>query len=80
PQEHKDFVEGLIEKFKVPEASGPGMRTRFIRSAEIERDQIEAVLDSKVNMFACGIGAPSDVMQAAKARNQTTLALIGSPH
>lgn len=80
PQEHKDFVEKLVERYKVPPASGPGMRTRFIRSAEIERDQIQAVLNSSVNMFACGIGAPADVVRAAKERNQTTLALIGSPH
>ena len=80
PQEHKDFVAELIERYKVPPAGGPGMRTRFIRSAEIEREQIDAVLNSSVNMFACGIGAPRDVVAAAKERNQTTLALIGSPH
>jgi NAD(P)H-dependent flavin oxidoreductase YrpB (nitropropane dioxygenase family) len=80
PEEHKHFVAGLIERFNVPPASEPGMRTRFIRSAEIERDQIEAVLDSSVNMFACGIGAPADVVGAAKQRGKTTLALIGSPH
>ena len=40
PAEHKTFVEGLIEKYQVPPASEPGMRTRFIRSAEIERDQL----------------------------------------
>ena len=56
------------------------MRTRFIRSSEIEAEQIEAVLDSSVNMFACGIGAPKPVVEAAKAKGQTTLALIGSPH
>ena len=31
-------------------------------------------------MFACGIGAPAPVVQAAKQRGMTTLALIGSPH
>jgi len=80
PEEHKEFVEKLIEKFQVPAATGPGMRTRFIRSTEIEEEQIQAVLDSSVDMFACGIGAPAHVMKAAKARGKTTLALIGSPH
>ena len=56
------------------------MRTRFIRSAEIEAEQIRAVLDSSVDMFACGIGAPPDVIAEAKAQGKTTLALIGSPH
>jgi NAD(P)H-dependent flavin oxidoreductase YrpB (nitropropane dioxygenase family) len=80
PAEHKAFVQDLIDRYQVPEASGPGMRTRFIRSAEIERDQLRAVLDSDVDMFACGIGAPPDSIAEAKARGKTTLALIGSPH
>lgn len=80
PQAHKDFVDALISKYQVPPASEPGMRTRFIRSKEIEEDQLRAVLDSDVDMFACGIGAPPDAIAEAKARGKTTLALIGSPH
>lgn len=80
PEEHKAFVAQLIEKYKVPAATEPGMRTRFIRSAEIEQAQIQAVLESDVNMFACGIGAPAEVIREAKARGMLTLALIGSPH
>lgn len=80
PLKHKNFVEDLVQKYKVPEASGPGMRTRFIRSAEIEEGQINAVLDSDVNMFACGIGSPPEVITRAKELGKTTLALIGSPH
>ena len=80
PPEHTAFVKGLIDKFAVPEATEPGMRTRFIRSKEIEQEQLRAVLDSDVNMLACGIGAPADVVAEAKARGKTTVALIGSPH
>mgnify|MGYP001823179871 FL=1 len=80
PQAHKDFVQGLIEKYQVPEATEPGMRTRFIRSAEIENEQLLAVLDSDVDMFACGIGAPPDAVAEAKQKGKVTLALIGSPH
>lgn len=80
PQAHKDFVSGLIDKYGVPAASKPGMRTRFIRSAEIEREQIRAVLESSADMFACGIGAPPDVISQAKDSGKITLALIGSPH
>ncbi|MEM7080575.1 MAG: nitronate monooxygenase [Pseudomonadota bacterium] len=80
PAQHKAFVDRLIDKYKVPPASEPGMRTRFIRSAEIEQAQLRAVLDSSVDMFACGIGAPPDAIAEAKALGKTTLALIGSPH
>jgi NAD(P)H-dependent flavin oxidoreductase YrpB (nitropropane dioxygenase family) len=80
PDEHKAFVAQLTEKYQVPPASGPGMRTRFIRSSEIEAAQLRAVLDSDVNMFACGIGSPPEAIAEAKTRGKTTLALIGSPH
>ncbi len=80
PEAHKRFVQQLIDKYAVPAATGPGMRTRFIRSTEIEEAQIRAVLDSSVNMFACGIGAPKPVVEEARALGKTTLALVGSPH
>ncbi len=79
PAAHKEFVQGLIDKYDVPEPSGPGMRTRFIRSAEIEQDQLEAVMQSDVDLFACGIGAPPAEIERAKELGKTTLALIGSP-
>jgi len=80
PQPHKDFVADAIAEYKVPQATEPGMRTRFIRSKEIEDAQLRAVLESDVDLFACGIGAPRDAVQEAKARGKTTLALIGAPH
>jgi len=80
PPEHKAFVEDLIQRYNVPKGSGPGMRTRFIRSQEIETAQLKAVINSDVNMFACGIGAPPEAVAQAKARGKVTLALIGSPH
>ena len=55
------------------------MRTRFIRSTEIEQEQLRVIMESDVDMMACGIGAPPDVIAEAKDR-KTTLALIGSPH
>ena len=79
PDEHRTFVDGLIDKYQVPEPSGPGMRTRFIRSKEIEEEQLEAVMASDVNLFACGIGAPRPAVERAKELGKTTAALIGSP-
>jgi NAD(P)H-dependent flavin oxidoreductase YrpB (nitropropane dioxygenase family) len=79
PDEHRAFVAGLIDKYQVPEPSGPGMRTRFIRSAEIEAEQLEAVMASDVDLFACGIGAPRAAVDRAKELGKVTAALIGSP-
>lgn len=80
PDEHRRFVDGLIEKYAVPPATTPGMRTRFIRSSEIEAEQIAAVLESDVNLFACGIGSPPEIISRAKSLGKDTLALIGAPH
>jgi NAD(P)H-dependent flavin oxidoreductase YrpB (nitropropane dioxygenase family) len=80
PTEHVKFVAEIVERYKVPKATKPGMRTRFIRSKEIEDEQLRAVMESDVDMLACGIGAPANVVAQAKSRGKTTLALIGSPH
>ncbi len=79
PDGHRQFVAGLIDKYQVPEPSGPGARTRFIRSAEIEAEQLEAVMASDVDLFACGIGAPRAAVDRAKELGKLTAALIGSP-
>ncbi len=79
PEEHRQFVQGLIDRFEVPPGSEPGMRTRFIRSKEIEEEQLEAVMASDVDLFACGIGAPRPAVEKAKELGKTTAALIGSP-
>jgi len=79
PDEHRSFVQGIVDKYDVPEPSGPGMRTRFIRSSEIEAEQLEAVMASDVDLFACGIGAPRPAVDRAKELGKVTAALIGSP-
>ena len=79
PDEHRNFVKGIVDKYQVPEPSGPGMRTRFIRSKEIEEAQLEAVMASSVDLFACGIGAPRHAVEKANELGKTTAALIGSP-
>ena len=52
---------------------------RFIRSSEIEQEQLEAVFESDVDLFACGIGAPRAAVDRAHELGKLTAALIGSP-
>ncbi|MEM6707067.1 MAG: nitronate monooxygenase [Acidobacteriota bacterium] len=80
PAEHREFVESLAARYRVPPASGPGMRSRFVRSEDIAREQVEAVLESSIDLFACGIGMPLEVVERAKDQGMTTLALVGAPH
>ena len=79
PERHKAFVQGLYEKYRVPPPTRRGMRTRFLRSNEIARAQMEVVLESDVDLVACGIGAPADFVERCKRRGKRIVALCGSP-
>jgi NAD(P)H-dependent flavin oxidoreductase YrpB (nitropropane dioxygenase family) len=79
PDRHKAFVDRLYEKYAVPPPKRRGMRTRFLRSNEVARAQMQAVLESDVELVACGIGAPADFVEACKRRGKRILALVGSP-
>ena len=79
PGEHRAFVDHLYEKYGVRHDGGAGMRSRFVRSEEIAARQIDAVLESDVDILACGIGSPPEAIAAAKARGKRVLSLVGSP-
>lgn len=79
PAEHRRFVEDLSRRYDVPSPSRPGMRSRFVRSEDTARAQIETVLASDVDLFACGIGMPAEAVTRAKADGKVTLALVGAP-
>jgi len=79
PERHKAFVRGLYDKYSVPPPKRRGMRTRFLRSNEIARGQMEAVLESDVELVACGIGMPADFVERCKRSGKRILALCGSP-
>jgi len=79
PKEHQEFVEEIYKKYNVPKATQPGMRSRFVRSEQMAQAQIEKVLASDVNIFACGIGAPRETVARARANGKITIALLGNP-
>jgi NAD(P)H-dependent flavin oxidoreductase YrpB (nitropropane dioxygenase family) len=79
PERHKAFVRGLYDKYRVPPPKRRGMRTRFLRSNEVARAQMDAVVDSDVDLVACGIGAPADFVERCKRRGKRIVALCGSP-
>ncbi len=78
PEKHREFVDGLIKRYDVPAASKAGMRSRFVRSKDMAAAQIEAVLESDVDLLACGIGAPPEVLRRAKKLGKLTAALVGN--
>ncbi len=79
PDGHRRFIDRLREKYGVPPASRPGYRNRQVRSRDLWERQIEAVLGTDAEVFACGVGVSADVVRRARARGKLTLALVGAP-
>jgi NAD(P)H-dependent flavin oxidoreductase YrpB (nitropropane dioxygenase family) len=79
PQEQKDFVAHLAKKYNVPPATKDTFFTSQVRSNELFDDQIDAVMNSSVDIFASGIGGREDAVKRARALGKMTVALVGSP-
>ena len=79
PDGHRAFVDHLYEKYDVPRDGQAGGRSRFVRSEEVARRQVNVVLDSDADIFAMGVGSPPEFIREAKARNKTLVSLVGQP-
>jgi hypothetical protein len=78
PTEHRTFVDHIYEKYGVGRPKRAGARSRFVRSEESAMQQVEAVMESDVNLLALGIGTPKDVVQRAQADGKKVASLVGS--
>ena len=79
PQQHKDFIQGLRDKYQVPPSNKGHLFVNHVRSQELFAAQADAVIASGADMFAMAVGTPPDLVKRAKAAGQVTLSLIGSP-
>lgn len=79
PAEHRAFVDGIREKYDVPDDGNPGKRSRFVRSEQMAREQVDVVMDSSISVLALGIGSPEWVIGPAKERGKTLVSLVGQP-
>ena len=79
PDAHRNFVDHLYEKYDVPRDNMPGARSRFVRSEEVARNQLDAVLRSDAKIFAMGVGSPPEMVGAAKEYGKFVVSLVGAP-
>lgn len=79
PAEHRAFVDGLRDKYEVPDDGLPGVRSRFVRSEEMAGHQFAAIMESSVPVFAAGVGSPPEKVAQAKAAGKTVISLVGAP-
>lgn len=78
PSAHRDFVQGLRERFEVKPPVKPSFFTTQVRSEALFNEQIEAVLASNCRGVATAIGLRADLIERAKARGKLTFSLVGS--
>lgn len=79
PTSHREFVAELRDRYGVPDDGIPGARSRFVRSEDSAREQVDVVLDSNLKLLALGIGSPEWVIGPAKDRGMKLISLIGQP-
>lgn len=79
PTEHRVFVDHIYEKYGVGRPRRAGSRSRFVRSEETAMEQVEVVLESDVDVFALGIGTPTEAVKRAQADGKKVVSLVGSP-
>jgi NAD(P)H-dependent flavin oxidoreductase YrpB (nitropropane dioxygenase family) len=79
PQEHLDFIQHLTEKHNVPKAIHKSFFNDTLRTPAYFEGQLQALLDSDVDVVAFGIGLTKDAVQRLQARGKKVGALIGSP-
>lgn len=79
PEAHRDFVQYLKQKYKVPDPTGKSFFSSVVRSDELFEAQADAVLNSDVNLFASAIGTPPHFIERAKKTGKVTLSLVGAP-
>ena len=79
PDGHRAFVAELRDRFGVPDDGEAGMRSRFVRSEDMARAQVDVAMDSNLKMLALGIGSPEWVIGPAKDRGMKMISLVGQP-
>ena len=79
PEEHVAFVASLREKYGVPDDGLPGYRSRFVRSEETAREQLDVVMDHRIPLLALGIGSPAWAVEQAHERGSLIVSLVGRP-
>jgi len=79
PDDHRAFINKIRADYGIPDDGEPGMRSRFVRSEEMAREQVDVALDSGLKILALGIGSPEWVIGPAKERGIKMVSLVGQP-
>ncbi len=78
PEGHRQFAQGIKEKYNVPEPKGPiALHQWGGLNQEMARAQLDVLLDERVPVFTSGLGNPAFILEAAHARGTKVFGLVG---
>lgn len=80
PDEHKRFVEDLVERYGVPAATRKSFFNSSLRTPAYFEGQLDALLDSDVSVVAFGVGLTREGVVALQEAGKLVGAIVGSPH
>ncbi len=78
PDGHRRFIDGLFERFDVPQASRGNFFSQYVRSQALFEEQVSAVAESDIDVFAAGVGTPPDTLARVRGAGKLTMALVGA--
>ncbi|MGH8786510.1 MAG: NAD(P)H-dependent flavin oxidoreductase [Cupriavidus necator] len=78
PEGHKAFVDSLFARFAVPPATQGNFFSQYVRSQALFEEQVEAVAQSDIEVFAAGVGTPAGTLARVRKAGRTTMALVGT--
>jgi nitronate monooxygenase len=79
PQEHKDFNEQLCKKYNIPPPKYDWYTQCPPYSQKLFREQVQAILEEKVKVLACGLGFPQpDEIEQAHSIGTVVMSLAGN--
>ena len=79
PPDHVKYVDSLAEKYQVPAATKKTFFNSILRTPSYFEGQLQALLNSDVDVVAFGIGLTADAVNRLKAEGKVVGALIGNP-
>ncbi|WP_019451604.1 nitronate monooxygenase [Cupriavidus sp. BIS7] len=78
PEGHRRFIDSLFDRFNVPPATRGNFFSQYVRSQALFEEQVEAVAESDMDVFAAGVGTPADTLARVRLAGKTTMALVGA--
>jgi len=83
PAQHRDFVEGILDKYEVPGLPADGDHSHQLLgwTDATARPQVEVALDHPIALLASALGPlPADIVELAHRNNVRTAGLASSAH